>query len=105
MSGWVCVCVCVHVDTCAFVLFGRQVPMVGKGVVEALMATLAAVQGGGAPALPVQQAACMTLQYLTAAAANRVRMCVWDRPGIRVVVARVSTFCGVCVDMIARDMW
>ncbi len=62
LSG--CGYVCVYVGTSAFVLFVCQVPMVGKGVVEALMATLAAVQGGGAPALPVQQAACTTLQSL-----------------------------------------
>ena len=66
-----CVCMCVHVSTCAF---GRQVPMMGKGLVEALMATLAAVQGGGAPALPVQEDACTTLQNLSAAADNQVRM-------------------------------
>ena len=75
---WMGVCMCVYVSTCAF---GRQVPMVGKGVVEAVMATLAAVQGGGAPALPVQQAACTTLWNLTVAADNTVRMRGWDRPG------------------------
>ena len=75
---WMCVCVCVHVCTCAF---GRQVLMVGKGVVEALMATLAAVQGGSAPALPVLQAACKSLWNLAIAADNRVRMRGWDRPG------------------------
>ena len=69
---------CVYASTCAF---GRQVPMVGKGVVEALMATLAAVQGGGAHALPVQQAAFNTLQNLSVAADNKVRMRGWDRPG------------------------
>ena len=69
---------CVHVCTCAF---GRQVPMVGKGLAEAMMATLAAVQGGGAPALPVQQAAFNTLQNLSIAANNQVRMRGWDRPG------------------------
>ena len=69
---------CVHVCTCAF---GRQVPMVGKGVVEAVLATLAAVQGEGAPALPVQQAACTTLSNLAFAADNQVRMRGWDRPG------------------------
>ena len=69
---------CVHVCTCAF---GRQVPMVGKGLVEAVMATLAAVQGTGAPALPVQEAACRTLWNLTGAADNKVRMRGWDRPG------------------------
>ena len=55
--------------------------MVNKGVVEALMATLAAVQVGGAPALPVQQAACRTLWSLAEAADNQVRMRGWDRPG------------------------
>ncbi len=75
----------VHVCTCAF---GRQVPMVGKGVVEALMATLAAVQGGGAPALPVQEAACGTLLNLSCAADNQVRMRGWDRPGFEECAVR-----------------
>ena len=48
--------------------------MVGKGLVEAVMATLAAVQGGGAPALPVQEAACRTLQNLSAAHGVEVRI-------------------------------
>jgi hypothetical protein len=65
---------CVHLGTCAF---GRQVPMVGKGVVEAVMATLAAVQGGGAPALSVQEAACVTLQNLSCSGDNQVRMRGW----------------------------
>ena len=82
---WMCVCMCVHVCTCAF---RRQVPMVGKGVVEALMVTLAAVQGGGAPALPVQQAACETLCNLAAADENRVRMRGWDRPGFEECAVR-----------------
>ena len=69
---------CVHVCTCAF---GRQMPMVGKGVAEAVLATLAAVQGVGAPALPVQEAAVGTLRNLSAAAYNQVRMRGWDRPG------------------------
>ena len=56
-------------------------PMVGKGVVKAVMATLAAVQGGGAPALPVQEAACRTLGNLADADDNKVRMRGWDRPG------------------------
>jgi hypothetical protein len=60
----------VHVSTC---VFGLQVPMVGKGVVEVLVATLSAVQGGGAPALPVQLAACWTLKRLWNAADNQVR--------------------------------
>ena len=76
---------CVHVCTCAF---GRQVPMMGKGLVEALMATLAAVQVGGAPALPVQQAACTTLWNLTVAADNTVRMRGWDRPGFEECAVR-----------------
>ena len=76
---------CVHVCTCAF---GRQVPMVGKGVVEAVMATLAAVQGGGAPALPVQQAACMTLLGLAVAADTKVRQRGWDRPGFEECAVR-----------------
>jgi hypothetical protein len=61
-----------HVGTC---VFGLQVPMVGKGVVDALVATLAAVQGEGAQALPVQEAACWTLHNLSAAAGNWVRLC------------------------------
>ncbi len=78
LSGCACVGMCVRVCTFAF---GRQVPMVGKGVVEAVIATLAAVQGGGAPALPVQEAACKTLWNLSAAADNQVQMRGWDRPG------------------------
>ena len=76
---------CVYVSTCAF---GHQVPMVGKGVVEALMATLAAVQGGGAPALPVQEAAFGTLRNLAFPADNRVRMRGWDRPGFEECAVR-----------------
>ena len=68
----------VHVCTC---VLGRQVPMMGKGLVEALMATLAAVQGGGASALPVQEAACATLWNLSCVDDNQVRMRGWDRPG------------------------
>ena len=75
----------VHVCTCAF---GRQVPMLGKGVVETLMATLAAVHEGGAPALPVQEAACMTLESLSCAADNLVRMRGWDRPGFEECAVR-----------------
>jgi hypothetical protein len=77
------VCLCLHV--CVFV---RQVPMVGKGVVEALKASLAAVQGGGTPALPVQDAACKTLESLAYAASNRVRMRGWDRPGFEECAVR-----------------
>ena len=80
-----CVCMCVHLGTCEIC---RQVPMVGKGVVEALMATLAAVQGGGAPALPVQEAVCWTLSNLSIAADNRVRMRGWDRPGFEECAVR-----------------
>ena len=80
-----CVCMCVHVCTCAFC---RQVPMVGKGVVEAMMATLAAVQGGGAQALPVQKLACITLRNLSVAADNKVRMRGWDRPGFEECAVR-----------------
>jgi hypothetical protein len=50
-----------------------QVPMVGKGVVESMLRVLGAVQGGGAEALAVQKAACITLQNLSIAADNRVR--------------------------------
>ena len=80
-----CVCMCVHEFTCAF---GRQVPMMGKGLVEALMATLAAVQVGGAPALPVQEAACRTLESLSCAGDNQVRMRGWDRPGFEECAVR-----------------
>ncbi len=76
---------CVHVCTCAFV---RQVPMLGKGVVEALMATLAALQGGGARALSVQEAACRTLLGLAVAADNKVRMRGWDRSGFEECAVR-----------------
>ena len=76
---------CVHECTCAF---GRQVPMVGKGVVEAVIATLVAVQGGGAAALPMQEAACGTLRNLAVAADNRVRMRGWDRPGFEECAVR-----------------
>jgi hypothetical protein len=54
-------------------VIGLQVRMVSKGVVEALVATLAAVQGEGAPALPVQNAACAIFKNLADAADNRVR--------------------------------
>ena len=64
-----------HVGTC---VIGRQVPMVGNGVVEALMATLDVVQGEGVHALPVQEAACKTLRYLARVAENRVRLCGWS---------------------------
>jgi hypothetical protein len=80
---------CVHVSPCAF---GRQVPMVGKGVVEAVIAMLAALQGGGAPALPVQEAACTSLRNLSVAADNRVRMPGWDRP----VLEECAVRCLVC---------
>ncbi len=82
---WMFVCMCVYVSTCAF---GRQVPMVGKGVAGAVLATLAAVQGGGAPALPVQEAACGTLRNLANAGDNLVRMRGWDRPGFEECAVR-----------------
>ena len=69
-------------------VFVRQVPMVGKKVMEAVMATLAAVQGGGAPALPVQEAACKTLSNLANVSDNRVRMRGWDRPGFEECAVR-----------------
>ena len=50
-----------------------QVPMVGPGVVESMRRVLGAVQGGGAEALAVQEAACGTLQNLSVAADNKVR--------------------------------
>ncbi len=65
-----------------------QASMVGKGVVEAVMATLAAVQSGGAPALGVKQAACRTLCNLAIAADNKVQMRGWDRPGCEEYVVR-----------------
>ena len=52
---------------------GLQVPMMGNGVVEALVATLTAVQGGGARALEVQRIACDALQKFAVSADNRVR--------------------------------
>jgi hypothetical protein len=52
---------------------GRQVPMVGKGVVEAMLATLAAVQGGGNTELEVQNAASSVLRNVAAAPDNQVR--------------------------------
>ncbi len=57
-------------------VWGLQVPMVGKGAVEALVATLAlaAVQGGGARSLPVQKAACSTLWSLSDADGVEVRL-------------------------------
>ena len=70
----------VHVGTCVFVL---QVPMVGEGVVEALVTTLAAVQGEGAKALGVQEAACKTLRNLARVAENRVRLCGWQSTRLR----------------------
>ena len=47
--------------------------MVGKGVVESVLRVLDAVRGGGAEALPVQQAACETLNNLSDLVDNRVR--------------------------------
>ena len=45
-------------------VMGLQAPKVGNGVVDALVAMLAVAQGRGAPALPVQQAACAALRHL-----------------------------------------
>ena len=53
----------------------------GKGVVGALMKTLAAVQGEGAPALLVQEAACTTLWHLSCSDGVEVRLLCWGRPG------------------------
>ena len=50
-----------------------QVPMAGKGVVEALLAVLVCVSGASSDALAVQDAACKTLQALSIAADNQVR--------------------------------
>ncbi len=62
-------------------MFCLQVQMMSGGVVDALLATLVAVQGAGAHALPVQEAACWTLQNLARAVDNQV---VWvvSLPGI-----------------------
>jgi hypothetical protein len=97
--------------------FGLQVPMVGQGVVEALVATLDVVQREGVHALPVQEAACKTLWNLAEAAENRVRWCncglcagdVWseEQEESRVVLCLVSSFTlaacvpwlGACVDV------
>lgn len=64
------VVVCRRLMSCIFHL---QVPMLGKGVVEASLITMAAVQSGGTEALEVQIAACSTLCNLSADA-NRVRL-------------------------------
>ena len=45
-------------------VIGLQASKVGNGVVDALVAVLAAARGRGAPALPVQQAACAALRHL-----------------------------------------
>jgi hypothetical protein len=82
MNVFVCMFVFGHV----YVL-GLQVPMVGKGVVEAVMATLAAVQGVGAPAIEVQEFACTILFNLSLAADNQVQLRVWGCGGCIV-------FCG-----------
>ena len=50
--------------------------MVGKGVVESMLGVLGSVQGGGAEALAVQKAACITLHNLAVAADNKVRALV-----------------------------
>ena len=59
-----------------------QVPMAGKGVVEALLAVLARVTGASSDALAVQRAACSALQNLAMAADNKVRagcgVSVWE---------------------------
>ncbi len=73
-----CWYVCVHVGARVFCV---QVPMVGEGVVDALVATLAAVRGGGARALPVQEHACAALRNLALAADNQVRLFCWGRSG------------------------
>ena len=69
-----CVAMCMFGFRCVQVSeSGQQVPMVGKGVVEVLMAMLTAVQIGDTPALPLQEAACTTLASLADAADIRVR--------------------------------
>ncbi len=77
--------------------------MVGKGVVEALVATLAAVQGEGAPALDVQDAACRSLRVLVKTRANRVhlRASGWSHSflGNRYVVK------GSCRQIVCSSMW
>ncbi len=75
MNGCICMSVLAYMCACGLVcVFGRQVPMVGKGVVEAILATLSAVQGADAQALSVHVAACETLASLSAAADNKVRL-------------------------------
>jgi hypothetical protein len=66
---------CVDMYACMWALVcvvGLQVPMMGKGVVEVLVATLAAVQGEGAPALQVRLLACASLRSMARAADNKV---------------------------------
>jgi hypothetical protein len=70
---YVCIFTCVHVSVDGCVL-SLQVPMVGQGVVEALLATLAAVQDGGAKMLDIQEAVCTTLQNLAGVTDNQVRL-------------------------------
>ena len=66
-----------------------QVKMLDMGVVESMLRVLGAVQGGGAEALAVQEAACITLQNLTIAADNKVRSLVAGR------CARAGCGCGL----------
>ena len=65
------------------------VPMVDKGVVESMLRVLVAVQGEGAEALTVQEAACSTFLYLSAAHGNKVRSLVAGR------CARSGCGCGL----------
>ncbi len=67
-------------DILATLLFCLQEPMVHKGVVDSLLITLAAVQGGGDDTLPVQEAVCKTFSNLSNAADNQVHLCGWVHP-------------------------
>ncbi len=65
-------------------VFRLQVPMLGKGVVEAMVKVLAATQGGGVMALQIKRAACLTLKNVAIGADNQVLLrdvATGDAPG------------------------
>ncbi len=65
--------------------------MLGKGVVGAMLAILASVQGLGAQALSVQDAACGTLQSLAMVDDHQVRVRVRGRFGFGINEVEVFT--------------